>query len=105
MLTTPALQTQALTLLFSATDGANFDWGRIPMGASDYAMSRYTSTTRADVDPTAEQPGDQSSPADTALASFSLARDGKKLIPYIKAAQAVNPSLASGPARGRLRRG
>src|SRR5580704_10400234 len=41
-LTTSAMQTQAVTLLFSSTAGANFAWGRIPMGASDYATSRYT---------------------------------------------------------------
>ena len=33
---------RAIRLLFSATEGANFAWGRIPIGASDYAMDRYT---------------------------------------------------------------
>ena len=41
-LTSSAMQTQAVTLLFSATAGANFTWGRIPIGASDYAINRYT---------------------------------------------------------------
>jgi glucosylceramidase len=67
----------ALDLLF-APDGINFAWGRIPMGATDYAMDRYT------LDETA---------GDTALADFSIERDEGKLIPYIKAAQAIKPSL------------
>ena len=34
--------TSAMKLLFDATDGANFVYGRLPMGASDYATSWYT---------------------------------------------------------------
>jgi len=91
-LTTADLQTQAVTLLFSSTDGAHFVWGRIPMGASDYATSRYTyDDTGTDVTPNATE--SNRPPADTALASFSIARDSQRLIPYIKAAQLVNPSL------------
>src|SRR5450631_4205991 len=90
VLTSTAMQTQAMTMLFSSTDGANFAWGRIPMGSSDYATSRYTcDDTGTDVTPSSSnRPA-----ADTAMASFSLTRDGQKLIPYIKAAQAVNPNL------------
>jgi glucosylceramidase len=66
-----------MQLLFGV-DGAHFAWGRIPMGASDYAMDRYT------LDETA---------GDTAMASFSIERDKQKLIPYIKAAQAVKSDL------------
>jgi len=76
-LTTKAMQDQALQLLFG-TDGANFAWGRIPIGASDYAMDRYS------LDETAN---------DTSMASFSIARDQQKLIPYIKAAQAIKPDI------------
>ena len=32
----------ALSYLFDAAKGANFAYGRLPIGASDYAMSRYT---------------------------------------------------------------
>ena len=32
----------AMKLLFDAVDGANFVYGRLPIGASDYAMSWYT---------------------------------------------------------------
>ncbi len=76
-LSSKALQDQAMQLLFGA-DGANFAWGRIPMGASDYGMDRYTLNETAN---------------DTAMASFSIERDKQKLIPYIKAAQAVKPGL------------
>jgi len=91
-LTTPALQTQAIKLLFSATDGANFAWGRIPMGSSDYAKPRYTVDDPAGADPTPS--GETNRPAfDTTLAKFSLSRDSQSLIPYVKAAQAVKPEL------------
>lgn len=76
-LTTPALQEEALQLLFGE-DGCNFAWGRIPMGSSDYGMDRYTLNETAN---------------DTAMANFSIERDKQKLIPFIKAAQAVNPDL------------
>ena len=92
VLTSADMQTQALKLLFDAADGANFAWGRIPMGASDYATSRYTcDDTGTDV--TAMSGDSNRPPADTSLAMFSLTRDGQKLIPYIKAAQVVNPKL------------
>jgi glucosylceramidase len=67
----------ALRLLYGA-DGARFAFGRIPIGASDYAMDRYT------LDET---------PGDTALAGFSIDRDTQKLIPYVKAAQAVKGNI------------
>jgi hypothetical protein len=52
VLTTKDMQDQAIKLLFSSTEGAAFVWGRIPMGASDYATSRYTNDdTGTDVAP------------------------------------------------------
>jgi len=79
-LSTAALQTQALQLLFGK-DGCNFAWGRIPIGASDYAMDRYTDDEVA------------AGGTDTAMASFSITRDQQKLIPYIKAALAVKSDI------------
>jgi len=38
----PADQALAISLLFDAANGANFAYGRLPIGASDYAMKRYT---------------------------------------------------------------
>jgi glucosylceramidase len=67
----------AIRLLFGA-DGARFAFGRIPIGATDYAMDRYT------LDET---------PDDAALAGFSIDRDMEKLIPFVKAAQAVKANI------------
>jgi len=74
----PADATNALRLLFDARDGANFIYGRLPVGASDYSMSTYT------LDDTA---------GDFAMANFSIDRDRQKLIPYIKAAMQIRPDL------------
>lgn len=71
--------TNALTLLFHPENGANFVYGRIPMGASDYSMSWYTL--------------DDTSSADYSMTNFSIARDGQMLIPFIKAALEINPDV------------
>jgi glucosylceramidase len=90
-LTSKDMQDQAIQLLFGR-DAARLAWGRIPIGASDYAMSRYTDDdTEIDVPPNSDQ--SNRPPADTSLSKFSIDRDGQHLIPYIKAAQAVNPDL------------
>jgi glucosylceramidase len=68
----------AMTLLFDAKDGANFMYGRLPIGSSDYSMSRYT------LDNTA---------GDFSMSSFSIDRDRQMLIPYVKAALAVRPDV------------
>lgn len=68
----------ALRLLFDAREGLALDWCRTPIGASDYAMSRYTLN---------ETPGD------IEMAHFSVARDEERLIPFIRAALAVRPDL------------
>src|SRR4029077_155677 len=70
---------RAIKLLFDGTDGAHFVMGRIPIGASDYAMDRYTD--------------DESTTADYNMANFSISRDLMRLIPYVKAALAINPNL------------
>lgn len=86
------LQAEAIKLLFSAKDGANLIWGRIPIGASDYAEKRYTPDDPAGTDPTPN--GESNRPAaDTTLSKFSLSRDKMYLIPYIKAAQAVKSDV------------
>ena len=69
---------RAMKLLFDAKDGANFSYGRLPLGASDYSMSWYT------LDDTA---------GDYAMEKFSIARDKEKLIPFIKAALQAKPDL------------
>ncbi len=68
---------QALNLLFGR-DGLRFNYGRIPIGASDYAVDRYTL---------------DEAPGDFQMSQFSIERDKQKLIPYIQAALAVAPNL------------
>ncbi len=68
----------AIKLLFDKVDGANFVSGRIPIGASDYAMDRYTLNDNA---------------GDNAMEKFSIERDRMRLIPYIKAAMAVRSDI------------
>jgi glucosylceramidase len=92
VLTSKEMQDQAVRLLFSATDGANFAWGLIPIGATDYSVSRYTLDDKGADD--APNSGETNRPAaDPTLANFSLDRDGQLLIPYVKAAQAVKRDL------------
>ncbi|HEY4185921.1 MAG TPA: glycoside hydrolase family 30 protein [Polyangia bacterium] len=67
----------AIKLLFG-DDGARFNMGRIPMGASDYALDRYTLDEMAN---------------DTSLTSFSIARDMMNIIPYVKAALAQRSNI------------
>jgi len=69
----------AIDLLYGA-DGARFVFGRIPIGATDYAMDRYTDDEVA-------------SGSDPTLSSFSITRDMMKLIPYVKAAQAMKGNI------------
>ncbi|HEX2730346.1 MAG TPA: glycoside hydrolase family 30 beta sandwich domain-containing protein [Polyangiaceae bacterium] len=68
----------AVHLLFDPAQGAAFAWGRVPIGASDYAIERYTLDDVAD---------------DTMMESFSIDHDRALLIPYIKAALEINPKL------------
>ena len=70
--------TSAMKLLYDGQAGANFLYGRVPIGASDYASSWYT------LDDTA---------GDYSMSKFSIARDQQKLIPYIKAALQVRPDI------------
>ena len=63
------------------------------MGASDYATSRYTDDDGTWTDVTPNTDGSNRQPADAQMSNFSIDRDKQKLIPYIQAAQAVNPGL------------
>lgn len=68
---------RVLSALFG-DDGCAFNLARIPIGSSDFATNAYS------LDDT---------PGDLTLTNFSIARDQQLLIPYIKAAMAVRPSL------------
>lgn len=70
---------RVMKLLFSRVDGLALTWGRIPIGASDYAVERYTLC-------------DAPCNADNIETTFSIDHDKdpqRGLIPYVKAAQAV----------------
>lgn len=67
-----------LRALFDVKDGAAMRFNRIPIGASDFALSAYSLDDEKD---------------DYALKSFSVKRDEECLLQYIKAAQAVNPAM------------
>jgi glucosylceramidase len=69
---------EVLDRVFSPGEGLSLNLCRIPVGSSDYALSRYT-----------HDDGDE----DLELKRFSVARDRQALIPYVKAAQARNPAL------------
>jgi len=74
----PADRATAMNLLFDWTNGAHFVFGRIPIGANDYAMSRYTEDDTAN---------------DYGMTSFSISRDQQYVIPYVQAALAINPNV------------
>jgi glucosylceramidase len=69
---------RAIRLLFDVTDGCGFTFGRIPIGASDYALDRYTLND---------------TPDDYEMTNFSIARDQQNLIPYVQAALAVKSDI------------
>ncbi|MDR1380186.1 MAG: glycosyl hydrolase family 30 [Tannerella sp.] len=72
-----AKRNEALHRLFSPQE-ANFTYNRMPMGASDYALSYYSFNDVA---------------GDFGMANFNIDRDRYILIPYIRAAQQINPRI------------
>jgi glucosylceramidase len=73
-----AQRATALKALFDAS-GCNFNLCRAPIGANDFALEWYS------LDET---------PGDFAMTNFSIARDRKILIPFMKAAMQYQPKLA-----------
>lgn len=67
-----------LQALFDPKSGLPLNMIRIPIGASDYALDRYTLDEHAD---------------DYRMQHFSIERDSKRLIPYVLAAQKLRPDL------------
>jgi glucosylceramidase len=71
LLLTPEERDKVIKELFDPDEGAKFNICRVPIGASDYAISRYTlNETKDDFD----------------MNDFSIDRDKKSLIPYINEA-------------------
>ncbi|MBP0902978.1 hypothetical protein ACFSKN_13475 [Mariniflexile gromovii] len=69
---------QILNDLFSQETGCKFNICRMPIGANDYAVDWYSHN---------ETEGD------FAMENFSIDRDKKRLIPYIKEAQKINSDI------------
>ncbi len=67
-----------LDALFDATDGCKFTICRMPVGANDYSMDYYSLND---------------TPNDYDMKKFSMEREHKYLIPYIKAAMQVQPEI------------
>lgn len=70
-------RTRVIEALF-ADSGAAFNLARLPIGASDFALDYYS---LADT------------PDDYELRHFSLARDERNLLPFVRAAQTIRPNL------------
>jgi glucosylceramidase len=64
--------------IFDPIDGLGFSVCRVPIGANDYALDRYTLNEN---------------PLDYKMEHFSIERDRKGLIPFIKEAMAIQPKL------------
>jgi len=77
-LLSPAQRDTVLRDLFDPAGACRFVFGRLPMGANDYALDWYSFDETRD---------------DYALAHFNIERDRQHLIPYLKAALRFNPAL------------
>ncbi|OGV44602.1 MAG: hypothetical protein A2X46_03380 [Lentisphaerae bacterium GWF2_57_35] len=71
-------QTNVLSHLFGSPTGAGFTFCRLPIGASDFALSAYSLND---------------TPDDYAMSQFTVERDEKYLLPYVQAALQMAPSL------------
>ena len=69
---------QAILESLFGPEGCDFTHCRLPIGASDYALEWYSHNE---------------CPDDLSMSQFSVARDEKYLIPYIRAAQVIQPNL------------
>jgi len=76
-----AQRTALLNQLFSSQDGIGLSMLRVPMGASDFALSAYTYD---------DMPAGQTDPT---LQCFSIAHDLAYIVPMLQQCRAINPSL------------
>lgn len=74
----PGERDAVIKALFDPEQGARFNICRVPIGASDYSVSRYTLNETV---------------ADYEMKHFSIDRDRENLIPYIKAAMRFRSDL------------
>jgi glucosylceramidase len=82
---TEAQRKEAMQTLFSSSKGAGLSVLRQPMGASDFALSDYSYDDLP--------PGQSLSPGDADLKHFSIDHDRAYIIPLLREALALNPSL------------
>ena len=71
-------QEKIIASIFDMNNGCKFNICRMPIGANDYAIDWYSFDETKD---------------DFEMKDFSIARDKKSLIPYIKSAMQFNPNL------------
>lgn len=76
----PAKQEEVLTLYFDKTAGSAYEFGRVPMGSSDFSLASYNFDNVS---------------GDAKMSHFddSVAHDTKVLIPFLQRALAKNPQL------------
>ncbi|KAA8998062.1 glycosyl hydrolase [Affinibrenneria salicis] len=74
----PEEKKQAIIKSLFSSDGLNLNIGRIPIGANDFSMDYYSLNDSA---------------GDYAMKNFSIERDKKYLLPYIKAAMKYKPDM------------
>lgn len=67
----------AMSALFGS-EGAGLTWGRVPIGASDFARNAYSHAE---------------TPDDFELKHFDISRDESCLLPFVRAAIALEPAL------------
>jgi glucosylceramidase len=78
MVLSPQERTGIMKALFDQNTGLKLNLCRTPIGSSDFGISSYSLDETKD---------------DYSMSHFSIARDKEMLIPYIKAAMAINPKL------------
>lgn len=78
---TPAQRDETMRLLFDPVSGIGLSFVRQPMGASDFALSHYSYD---------DMPAGETDPT---LARFSIAHDEAYILPVLRQARALNPSL------------
>ena len=71
-------QDRVMRALFDTEQGCGFTFCRVPIGASDFALDWYSYSE---------------TPDDYVMKHFSIERDRKHLIPYIKRAMRIRPDL------------
>jgi glucosylceramidase len=75
------LRSQIMTKLFDPTNGIGLDFLRQPIGASDFSLSQFSYD---------DMPSGQTDPT---LADFSIAHDQAYILPVLKQALSLNPSI------------